>query len=280
MDSVTLFFGQLRIEMWPDWLSKNFSLSYVVYGIFAIVAVIGTIRTSKGLRKGQSDEFMMFAFQKGLSYDRGGESVMPMMPRDPIFDFSTKAFLGIPDHSMHPVLVEFGEQFERFRWNPFSDDDTDRVPYPQAIMRGRDKDGINWTIFQHVQPRSSVSWCLIAESPVLLPLLSMTPENAGTRATKSLGKRELQVENQAFNNRYFIQTDEPDRVLHLLHPQAIDRLMYLIPAEWEFSPRYIMVCLPGTASSQNLDTYSLAIKDFIRMIPGYYRKDFGFTNLP
>jgi hypothetical protein len=205
---------------------------------------------------------------------------MPMMPRDPIFDFSTKAFLGIPDHSMHPVLVEFGEHFERFRWNPFSDDDTDRVPYPQAIMRGRDKDGINWTIFQHVQPRSSVSWCLIAESPVLLPLLSMTPENAGTRATKSLGKRELQVENQAFNNRYFIQTDEPDRVLHLLHPQAIDRLMYLIPAEWEFSPRYIMVCLPGTASSQNLDTYSLAIKDFIRMIPGYYRKDFGFTNLP
>jgi hypothetical protein len=63
MGSVTLFLGQLRIEMWPDWLSENFSLSYLVYGIFAVVAVIGTIRTSKGLRKGQSDEFMMFGFR-------------------------------------------------------------------------------------------------------------------------------------------------------------------------------------------------------------------------
>lgn len=266
--------------MLPDWLAHNVSIQNALVGLVALAAIIGSFRTGKALRKGQSGEFPLFAMQKGLSFDPGGERVAPMLQSSPIFDFSTKAFLGLGDYDLHPILVEFGHEFGRFRWSAFNQDRDEKLPYPQSIMRGRDKDGINWAIFQHVQPSSSVTWCLIAESPVLLPMFSMTPETAADRAAKSLGKRELQLENQAFNNRYFIETDEPERVLHLLHPQAIDRLMYLIPAEWEFSPRYIMVCLPGTASSQNLETYYNAIKDFIRLIPGYYRKDFGFPTQP
>ena len=205
---------------------------------------------------------------------------MPMLSHDPLLSYSAESLLGIPGRRVHPILEEFGQEFRRLHYSALSEVRDENPPYAQSIMRGRDRDSVNWAIFQHVRQNSSVTWCLIAESPVLLPIFSMTPETAADRAAKSLGKRELQVENQAFNNRYFIETDEPDRVLHLLHPQAIDRLMYLIPAEWEFSPRYIMVCLPGTASSQNLETYYNSIKDFIRLIPGYYRKDFGFPNLP
>ena len=277
MWSVTLFCGQLRIERAADWLIHNGS-SNIFWIVVAILGFVGSLKTRDALRKGRSDEFTMFAFNKGFSFDRGGERVAPMMTHDPLLGLASDSLLGFASRPLHPILEEFRFDFRRFEWNAMSEVRDETPPYAQSIMRGRDADGVNWAIFQHVRQNSSVTWCLIAESPVLLPIFSMTPETAADRAAKSLGKRELQVENQAFNNRYFIETEEPDRVLHLLHPQAIDRLMYLIPAEWEFSPRYIMVCLPGTASSQNLETYYNAIKNFIRLIPGYYRKDFGFPN--
>lgn len=280
---MTLFLAQFKFEAIPVDLAHRVNLSNII-GIVATVLIFwGTMRTSKALRKGQSDEFTQFAFSKGFTFDRGGQMVAPMRRMDPLFDLSLDSLVGsgplLGSQQINPLLLEFGQQFRRFEWSAMSEVRDETPPYVQSVMRGRDADGVTWTIFQHVQPNRSVHWCLIAESPVLLPILKMSPETASDRAAKSMGKRELQVENQAFNNRYFLETQEPDRVLHLLHPQAIDRLMYLIPAEWEFSPRYIMVCLDGTASSQNLETYYNAIKDFIRLIPGYYRKDFGFPNL-
>ncbi len=250
-------------------------VSIIQYGIGGIVALIGAIAASKARnawKQGQGDEFYAFAQKKRLFFRPGAPAhIAPM--RSPFM-------LGFEDSGYYrdPVIAKFAPYFPQFDQTVLQQLDTDTPP-PSAIniMEGRDANGTEWTIFQLAQAKVGVTRHLIAESPVVLPMFSLRPETPATRAAKSAGKRELQVENHAFNDRYYIDTNSPDQVLHLLHPRAIDRIMYLPAATWDFNFRYIMVTIPGDASAQSLETYYNAIADFIRMIPNYYRKDYALN---
>lgn len=244
-------------------------------GISGVVLVISGIAAARGRRawqKGQSDEYLLFSQKKGLFFRPG--SPMRVSPiQSPLgLDFGTE---NVYDD---PVLRRFAPFFPQFDQSILQQLDDDSPP-PAAIniMEGRDANGTEWTIFQLTGARMGVTRHLIAESPVALPMFSLRPETPATRTAKSAGKRELQVENHAFNDRYYIDTNSPDQVLHLLHPRAIDRIMYLPAATWDFNFRYIMVTIPGDASAQSLETYYNAIADFIRMIPNYYRKDYALN---
>jgi hypothetical protein len=147
---------------------------------------------------------------------------------------------------------------------------------------GSDQLGNNWYLFEYRYTVSSGKntttyhfTVVIVQAPIVFPSMSLASENVLFSVGKFLGVKELQVESEEFNQRYFIKTTDEKMSLDLLHPIAIEALMRQPSYEWQFSGPFAMLHVTGGASVDQMGQMKTCIQEFLNQIPTYYRQDFG-----
>ncbi|HLP00281.1 MAG TPA: DUF3137 domain-containing protein, partial [Fimbriimonas sp.] len=108
---------------------------------------------------------------------------------------------------------------------------------------------------------------------VQFPQLSLTREHFLNTVGKMLGAREVEVESEDFNKRYYVKTSDPKLTLDLLHPQMIETLLGQEPFDWHFSGPFLMIAVLGKASGPEFEQRMRYIQDFLNGIPDYYKQD-------
>lgn len=61
--------------------------------------------------------------------------------------------------------------------------------------------------------------------PTYLPTLELTPDGAGAKIAKAFGGQDLQLELDAFNERWRVEAHDPRFAHSVLHPRLMERLM-------------------------------------------------------
>lgn len=156
----------------------------------------------------------------------------------------------------------------------------------EPAMIGRDGDGNNWFLFDYrytvSSGKSSTTYrysIVIAQTPVMFPTMSLAPENVGFSVGKFFGMRELQVESEEFNKRFFIKTTDEKMSVDLLHPMAIEMFLRQPLFEWQTSGPFVMLHISSLATAAQYETMTNCIREFLATIPTYYRQDYGGTRI-
>jgi hypothetical protein len=87
--------------------------------------------------------------------------------------------------------------------------------------------------------------------------------------------RELTLESEEFNRRYFVVASDPRATYDILHPQALDYLLKHSPRDWQFGEMFIMIVAEAMSAADISSTID-EIRGFIELIPAYVREDKGF----
>lgn len=155
----------------------------------------------------------------------------------------------------------------------------------RPALIGKDAEGTHWYLFdftyevKNSNDDSTTSYTesvVVAMLPMQLPTMSLTPENFAHRLGKRLGVREMQVESEEFNQRFFISTSDQKMSLDLLHPLAIELLLKMPTFEWQMAGPFVMLNLSGELSADDYEGLMGCLKRFLDTIPGYYRQDHGY----
>ncbi len=111
---------------------------------------------------------------------------------------------------------------------------------------------------------------------LLLPHVRLSPENILLRVGKAFGMRELTLESEEFNRKYFVVASDPRAAYDVLHPRAIEYLLRHPARDWQFGEMFIVV-IGGSLSAPEISRAVEEIRGFIDLIPGYVREDKGFV---
>ncbi len=174
-------------------------------------------------------------------------------------------------------VAEFSEFFPFFKQG--------RSQRIRPALIGKDAHDTHWYLFdftyevENSNDDSTTSYTesvVVAMLPMQMPTMSLTSENFMNRLGKRLGTREMQVESEEFNQRFFISTSDEKMSLDLLHPVAIELLLKLPAFEWQMAGPFAMLNLSGQISADDYEGLMGCLKQFIDTIPGYYRQDHGY----
>lgn len=150
---------------------------------------------------------------------------------------------------------------------------------------GQDNKGNGWFLFKYRYTvstgKSSTTYrftVAIVRTPIEFPEIALQPENVGHTLGKFLGMRELQVESEEFNERYYIKTSDEKRSLDLLHPVAIEVLLRQPDYEWHMTGPFAMIHVTGSADADQIEQMKNCIDEFLLQIPTYYRQDYSQTH--
>ena len=154
-------------------------------------------------------------------------------------------------------------------------------------MRGT-IDGITWLLFDYSYQTTSsdgetttttthpFSVC-VATVPYVVPILSLEPQNFLHGIGKALGARELSVESEEFNRRYFITSSDVRSAMDLLNPIAIDRLLNQPTRTWKMVGPYVMVYTAGYLKPEEFGGLFMDMKQFVASVPTYFKQDHGYN---
>lgn len=101
-------------------------------------------------------------------------------------------------------------------------------PPPRAvgILRGK---RVELFTYSTGSGKSRKSWAAIGVTPLQAAGLtfSFTQQGLGSRVLSLFGKKEIEVGNRAFDDRWFIQTNQPDFLRAAILPELQEKLMTL-----------------------------------------------------
>jgi hypothetical protein len=147
------------------------------------------------------------------------------------------------------------------------------------------RDGNDWYFFDYEywetsqdsdgNSKETVHRCGVAavRLPVALPALKLEPENVLHRLGAKVGMRELQVEYEDFNRRYWITTSMPKEAYDILHPQALEYLMNHPPRTWQMGGLYLLATASRPFDPHELRRVLQEMEGLIALIPAYVRED-------
>lgn len=151
-------------------------------------------------------------------------------------------------------------------------------------MVGYDNAGNGWFLFDYQYTissgKNSTTYrfsVVVAQTTLALPTMTLSPENVGYSVGKFFGMRELQVESEDFNKRYFIKSSDNKMALDLLHPLAIETLLRQPNYEWQMAGPFVMLHLHRNISGPEFEGLMGCINEFLKQIPTYYRQDHGLV---
>ncbi len=245
----------------------------ILVAILVVPAVIVIWFLSEKERKRRAAELSILADNLNLNFLEYG---MPYENPNGFFSFA-----GTSDPNESPTnSAVFVPVF------PLFNQGSSRTISPALI--GSDQAGNYWYLFEYRYTistgKSSTTYrftVALVSATVAFPEMTLEPENVGFTIGKFLGMRELQVESEEFNQRYFVKTSDEKMSLDLLHPVAIECLLRQPNYEWSFSGPFAMIHVMGQLEPSQIVSMKGCIDEFLSQIPTYYRQDYGpHRNIP
>ena len=108
------------------------------------------------------------------------------------------------------------------------------------------------------------------------PYVRLTPESFEHRVARMFGMKELTLESEEFNRKYFVEVEDDRSAYDILHPKSIDFLLRIPARDWQMSNMYLVVAAIGEMSVQEIRRVIQDMNDFIDLLPDYVRQDRGF----
>ena len=232
--------------------------------IFIVIAIVAANQQKKRVA-----ELTALAERLNFTFLPSGIPLENSMDLFSFFGFSAPA---VPN----PYSAEFINFFPLF-----SNGSSRRI---LPAMVGSDSAGSNWFLFDYQYTVSSGKSShthhfsvVVVQAKLAFPTMSLAPENVGFSVGKFFGMRELQVESEEFNKRYFIKTADEKMSLDLLHPVAIEALLKQPPYEWQMAGPFVMIHLDHHISGSEYEGLMSCVQEFLNQVPTYYRQDYGAT---
>ncbi|MBS1725118.1 MAG: hypothetical protein JST51_00240 [Armatimonadetes bacterium] len=247
----------------PDTLPFFVCFLAVVFPILAILTAIA-LRRQFNIRE---QELVALAHRRNLTYFPGGMRLKS--------DFLE--WFGSPGGT--GPLAEFTDFFPLFQLG------SSRRIRPALV--GKDSQSTYWYLFDYTyegspadHEDSETTTCnysvVVGMVPMQLPTMQLRPETNMDSLGKKLGIREMEVESEEFNRRYFIKTSDEKMSLDLLHPTAIETLLRQPALDWQMNGPFVMLHLLGHISADDYEGLMGCLKQFLDKIPEYYRQDHGY----
>lgn len=143
--------------------------------------------------------------------------------------------------------------------------------YEYCIGGSRQEDGI----FQPDHSLVSRAGIVGAQVPVSLPSMTIRPEADVSSLAKALGLRDLKVELDDFNRRYFVKAQDERRAYEILTPAIIEFLMTVPPLHWQIHENHVLITQPYGLDAEFAQAALDALSGFVDRIPGYVQSDFS-----
>ncbi|HZH99197.1 MAG TPA: hypothetical protein VEX38_09520 [Fimbriimonadaceae bacterium] len=147
---------------------------------------------------------------------------------------------------------------------------------------------IDWAIFDYTYKVTSSNgkststttyhWSVVcARIPVLLPAMTLEPENFLHRVGSKLGMRELTFEVEEFNRKYFVRCDQERLAYDLLHPGMIEFLLAQPARLWQIGGYQIVLGDSRLLPVSDLKATMSEVEGLVERIPPYFREDRGIA---
>ena len=233
-------------------------------GGFVVLMIIAIIAAMAQQQK-RREAFAAFANRLGFTFYEGGLEMVNSASLSSLFGFS-----GSSERSG----TEFTTFFSLF------DRGSSRTIRPAIV--GFDSQGNEWFLFDYQYTvsngKSSTTYrfgVVVIRSTIIFPTMSLSPEGFGHAVGKLFGSREMQVESEDFNQRYFIKSSDEKMSLDLLHPVAIEALLNQPTHNWEMSGPFLMLHQSGTIAIEEFEHLMGCVRQFVDLVPTYYRQDYS-----
>jgi hypothetical protein len=111
---------------------------------------------------------------------------------------------------------------------------------------------------------------------LIWPYLHLSPEHFGHRVGKMFGMKDVSVESEEFNKKYFVSAEDEEAAYDILHPQAIEFLLRTLPRDWQTAGMFFVVHSDDRTPIMEIRRIIQDMKDFVSLVPNYVRQDRGF----
>ncbi|MBI1332388.1 MAG: hypothetical protein JST12_05790 [Armatimonadetes bacterium] len=242
---------------------------YIGVGFFFLFGLIVLLVIDAARRQNlREQDLMALATRRGLTY----------LPNGMQLKSDTRGWFR--SRKEDAPIAEFSDFFPLFK--------TGSSPRIPRALVGKDEQGTYWYLCdfsydEHTTTTDNRSdtrtfWysVVVGMVPMQLPTMHLRPETGMDRFGKMLGNREMEVESEEFNRRYFIKTSDERMSLDLLHPTAIETLLRQPALEWQMNGPFAMLYLLGHISADDYEGLMGCLKQFLDKIPEYYRQDHGY----
>ncbi|HEY8668953.1 MAG TPA: hypothetical protein VIL86_20055 [Tepidisphaeraceae bacterium] len=166
---------------------------------------------------------------------------------------------------------------ERFAdFHPFGEGSGRRAS--NLLFGGRGE--IDWQIFDYRYTTGSGKdstthsvGVVAARVPVFFAALQIRPEGLFDKIAGALGFPDINFESEAFSRRYHVQCADRKLAYDIIHPQMIEYLMTLPPANWQMSGPVILINKTGVYDPEQIERVMKMIEGFVLRLPAYVRQD-------
>lgn len=243
------------------------SFAFVVVGFFVLILVIAYYQ--KKAADARRAAMAAYASANGLQF-------LPGQLMDSLSGSFFDALFGNNDGG--PFLSRF-QGFEPFGKG--------HSPMVENLIYGK-KGELDWAIFDYSYKETHSNGkttststypftVAVSRMPVLLPPLTLRPENFFNRIGTKLGMQDIQFESEEFNRKYLVQCQDPKGAFDVLHPQAIQLLMGMPSRLWQMAGYQILLVQSGHADVSAIAEMVSEIEAFCSLLPAYVKEDRGFT---
>jgi hypothetical protein len=140
--------------------------------------------------------------------------------------------------------------------------------------------GCNWFVFDYRfrtgSGRNETTYLfsvVVAELPVDLPSVIVREQGFWDGVGGLMGIKDLQLESDDFNRRFWVGTRDTKRAYEILHPQMMEYLMSLPPLHYQMSGPWLVWHTRGRPSVGALEGTMKRQREFVAKLPAYYRDD-------
>jgi hypothetical protein len=242
-------------EYFIFWIFGGFIVIVCIVSYLAGVRQAKRLAEMRGLAAADGFDF----FQDGLVEKPQGffESLMGR-PADPLVG----ALQGF-----HP----FGFGINKYAYNLLVKTVGDRCVYAMDyVTETVENDG-------KTARRQKHHFCVVAiKHGFVWPHIRLSPESFDHRVARMFGMKELTLESEEFNRKYFVEVEDDRSAYDILHPKSIDFLLRIPARDWQMSNMYLVVAANGEMSVQEIRRVIRDMNDFIDLLPDYVRQDRGF----
>jgi hypothetical protein len=239
-----------------------------VFALFAVVVIVlAMAHYAHKQAEARKLAFLQFAQAEGLEYS-------PVLSHSISGGFFEQLF---GDRS----ASDAGQFLARFQgYKPFGQGHSPEV---QNLVFGR-KGEIDWAIFDYSykvttnngksSSTTTYHWSIVcARIPVLLPAVTLEPENFLHRVGSKFGMRELTFEVEEFNRMYFVRSTQERATYDLLHPKMIEFLLTQPRRLWQIGGFQVVLGQANLLPVPEVAATMREIEGFVSLIPDYYRED-------
>ena len=243
----------------------------LIFAGFVIFAIIAGYLTKKAAERRQA-ELLRLSQELGLDFMPNGFQAV-----------GTGFWASLGGGFETGQTMDFLSRFQGFR--PFGIHDDEKI---KNLLLGRREDRDLYafdysytttsTDSHGNTQKSTHSFGIVAvRLPIVLPPLTLSPENVLHKVGQLFGKHELTFELEEFNRRYFVECVDRQGAYDILHPRAIEYLMSTPVRLWQMAGMFLLIHKNGSYAPEEIRQIFSEMRGFLELLPDYVKQDRGFA---